>query len=229
MKQLTVKRKATKYIVMTAVFAAMGFALSFIEIPMPPPVAFLKLDFSTVMTMLCGFILGPVAMISAEGIKQLLWFFTHSTTGGIGEIGNFIISVMYGIIPAILYKFRKGRKNVIIGLAAGCVLQVIGALLCNLYITFPMYMGDSALSAFVTLLPYLIAFNAGKSLLVSIITFVLYKSLSRAMKFIFGEDQDETCSPEKASDESGTGADGQDAKADSLQGDYSGDDLRRKN
>lgn len=187
MKRLTNKRKTTKYVVMTALFAALGFALSFFEIPMPAPITFLKLDFSNVITMLCGFTLGPIAMVFAEAIKQIMWFFTHSTTGGIGEIANFIMAISYGIIPSILYRFRKGRKNVIIGMAAGCVLQTVGALLCNLYITFPMYMGDSAASTFVSLMPYLIAFNIGKSLLVSIITFILYKSLSRAMKYVFGE------------------------------------------
>lgn len=35
MKVLTKKRKITKYIVMTAVFAALGYILSFLEIPMP--------------------------------------------------------------------------------------------------------------------------------------------------------------------------------------------------
>lgn len=74
MKILTKKRKITKYIVMTAVFVELGYILSFLEIPMPAPIAFLKLDFSNVMTMLCGFTLGPVAMVVCEGLKQLLWF-----------------------------------------------------------------------------------------------------------------------------------------------------------
>ena len=67
MKILTKKRKITKYIVMTAVFVALGYILSFLEIPMPAPITFLKLDFSNVMTMLCGFTLGPVAMVVCEG------------------------------------------------------------------------------------------------------------------------------------------------------------------
>lgn len=188
MKVLTTGRKVTKYITTTSVFIALGYVLSFLEIPMPAPIAFLKLDFSNVMTMLCGFSLGPIAMIVCEGVKQLLWFITHSTTGGVGEIGNFIMTVSYAIIPSVLYRIERSRKNAVIGLAAGCILQVVGALLTNLYITFPLYMGASAQTVFMQLYPYLIAFNIGKSLIISIITFILYKALSRSLKFIFGEE-----------------------------------------
>ena len=192
MKVLTKKRKITKYIVMTAVFVALGYILSFLEIPMPAPIAFLKLDFSNVMTMLCGFTLGPVAMVVCEGIKQLLWFFTHAgESAGVGQLGNFIITVSYAIIPSIMYRFKKGRKNVVLWLCVGCLMQVVAALIVNRFITFPLYMRDSAAAVFNSVLPYMIVFNIGKALLVSAITFFLYKSLSRSLKYIFGTEESE--------------------------------------
>lgn len=189
MKVLTKKRKITKYISMIAVFVALGYALSYLEIPMPAPITFLKLDFSNVMTMLCGFTLGPISMVVCEGLKQLLWFLTHSTTGGVGELGNFIMTVSYAIIPSVMYRFKKGRVIVLIGLAAGCFMQVVSALLVNRFITFPLYMGDGAAQVFESVFPYMIAFNIGKALLVSLITFFLYKSLSRSLKYLFGEEE----------------------------------------
>ncbi len=192
MKVLTKKRKITKYIVMTAVFVALGYILSFLEIPMPAPIAFLKLDFSNVMTMLCGFTLGPVAMVVCEGLKQLLWFFTHAgESAGVGQLGNFIITVSYAIIPSIMYRFKKGRKNVVLWLCVGCLMQVVAALIVNRFITFPLYMRDSAAAVFNSVLPYMIIFNIGKALLVSAITFFLYKSLSRSLKYIFGTEESE--------------------------------------
>ena len=192
MKVLTKKRKITKYIVMTAVFVALGYILSFLEIPMPAPIAFLKLDFSNVMTMLCGFTLGPVAMVVCEGLKQLLWFFTHAgESAGVGQLGNFIITVSYAIIPSITYRFKKGRKNVVLWLCVGCLMQVVAALIVNRFITFPLYMRDSAAAVFNSVLPYMIIFNIGKALLVSAITFFLYKSLSRSLKYIFGTEESE--------------------------------------
>lgn len=192
MKVLTKKRKITKYIVMTAVFVALGYILSFLEIPMPAPITFLKLDFSNVMTMLCGFTLGPVAMVVCEGLKQLLWFFTHAgESAGVGQLGNFIITVSYAIIPSIMYRFKKGRKNVVLWLCVGCLMQVVAALIVNRFITFPLYMRDSAAAVFNSVLPYMIVFNIGKALLVSAITFFLYKSLSRSLKYIFGTEESE--------------------------------------
>ncbi len=192
MKILTKKRKITKYIVMTAVFVALGYILSFLEIPMPAPITFLKLDFSNVMTMLCGFTLGPVAMVVCEGLKQLLWFFTHAgESAGVGQLGNFIITVSYAIIPSIMYRFKKGRKNVVQWLCVGCLMQVVSALIVNRFITFPLYMDESAAAVFNSVLPYMIVFNIGKALLVSAITFFLYKSLSRSLKYIFGTEESE--------------------------------------
>ena len=196
MKVLTKKKKTTKYIVMTAVFVAVGYIVSFFEIPMPAPINFLQLDFSNVMTMLCGFTLGPVAMIVSEAIKQLLWFLTHSTTGGVGQIANFITAVSYAIIPSVAYKYKKGIKNVIIFLALGCAAQLVAALLSNLFITFPLFMATEVV---MSVLPYLIIFNIGKSVIISILTLVLYKSLSRALKYIFGEEAVMTTSSETES------------------------------
>ena len=177
---------------MTAVFVALGYILSFLEIPMPAPITFLKLDFSNVMTMLCGFTLGPVAMVVCEGLKQLLWFFTHAgESAGVGQLGNFIMTVSYAIIPSIMYRFKKGRKNVVQWLCVGCLMQVVSALIVNRFITFPLYFREGAAAVFNSVLPYMIVFNIGKALLVSAITFFLYKSLSRSLKYIFGTEESE--------------------------------------
>lgn len=189
---MKIKRKTTKNITMIAVFTALGYALTFIKIPMPAPIAFLDLDFSNVMTMLCGFSLGPVPMLISEAIKQLLCFFTNSTSGGVGQIADFLMAMGYGLIPSIMYYFKRTRKTVFIGLPLGCVGQIVVSLLSNRFITFPLYMGAGAAAAFESVWPYLIAFNAGKALIISVITFLVYKSLSKAMKKIFGEDRDDS-------------------------------------
>ena len=70
-------------------------------------------------------------------------------------------------------------------------MQVVSALIVNRFITFPLYMGESAAAVFNSVLPYMIVFNIGKALLVSAITFFLYKSLSRSLKYIFGTEESE--------------------------------------
>lgn len=184
---MTKKYFTSKLIVSLAMLAAIGYGLSWLEFAIFPAADFLKLDFSNVATMLGGYIFGPVGALIIEGVKQLLNFATKTTTGGVGEIANFIMTTSFVIVPSVLYRFRKGKGWVISGMAIGSVLQIGAALLCNRYITFPLYMNDGAASAFEMLWGFIVAFNAIKTVSVSILTFLLYKRLSKAMKWVFGE------------------------------------------
>lgn len=177
---------STQKIVTVAMLAALGFGLSWLEFPIFPAAPFLKLDFSTIATMLGGYIYGPISAIVIEGVKQLLCFFTKSSTGGVGEIANIIMNGSFVLVPSILYRFRKGIPSVLIGMAAGCLLQIAAGLICNRFITFPLFMGDAALEWFNDLWPLIIAFNAIKSVSVSAVTFLVYKRLSVALKQVFG-------------------------------------------
>lgn len=188
---MTTRKSITKTLVMSAVMVALGYALTWIEIPMPPPVAFLKLDFSNVPTMLGGFLLGPVPAVVIELVKQILCWTSHSDSGGVGQLANFIMTTAYVIVPSVFYRLRKGRASVIIGMAIGCALQTAVSLLVNRFINFPLYMGENAAAAFNSTWAYILAFNAGKSVLISVITYLIYKHLSKATKRLFGETQKE--------------------------------------
>jgi len=183
---MTTRKSITKTLVMSAVMVALGYALTWIEIPMPPPVAFLKLDFSNVPTMLGGFLLGPIPAIAIELIKQLLCWLSHSDSGGVGQLANFIMTTAYVIVPSIFYRLRKGRASVLIGMSVGCVLQTAVSLMVNRFINFPLYMGDGAAAAFASTWAYILAFNAAKSVIISAITYLIYKHLSKVTKRFFG-------------------------------------------
>jgi len=185
---MTTRKSITKTLVMSAVMVALGYALTWIEIPMPPPVAFLKLDFSNVPTMLGGFLLGPIPAIAIELIKQLLCWLSHSDSGGVGQLANFIMTTAYVIVPSIFYRLRKGRASVLIGMSVGCVLQTAVSLMVNRFINFPLYMGDGAAAAFASTWAYILAFNAAKSVIISAITYLIYKHLSKVTKRLFGEE-----------------------------------------
>lgn len=166
---------------------AVGYGLSWLEFPIFPMAAFLKLDFSNIATMLGGYLFGAPGAIVIEAVKQLLIWPTKSSTGGVGEIANFIMTVAFVLVPSILYKFKKGIPWVGIGMGIGCVCQVVAALLCNRFITFPLfakYLGMTAGEAFAGLWPFVLAFNAIKAVSVSILTFLLYKRMSKALKWM---------------------------------------------
>ena len=164
---------STRMLAGTAIFAALSYGVSFLEFSVFPAsmVAFLKLDFSNVFIMLAGFMYGPISALFVGIIKELLCLIGTSTFG-VGQIANMAVILVYVIPPSIIYMWKKGIKWVIISLLIACVLQIITALLVNKFITFPLYGMAEFFDGVVWLI---LAFNAIKSVSVSIITVLLYK------------------------------------------------------
>ncbi len=160
-----------------AVFSAVGFLLSFLEFPIFPAAPFLKLDFANVTTLLGGFILGPVPALIISAVKELLCLL-KSSTGGVGEIANFILTASFVLLPSIVYRYKKGLKTVILSLAAACMLQTAAGLIVNRFINFPLYMGEGAAAAFKSLWYYILFFNLIKSAAISAIVLLTYKRIS---------------------------------------------------
>lgn len=173
----------TKKLVGTAIFSALCFVVSLFEFSIFPSASFLMLDFSNVITLLGGFIYGPVSAVVISLVKELLCF-AKSNSAGIGELANFIVTMSFVLLPTIVYVYKKGFKTVVVLISLGCVLQIAVSLLVNRFITFPLYMGESAETVFYSLWYFVLLFNLIKSVAVSIITVLLYKRTSRFIKKI---------------------------------------------
>lgn len=182
-----VKKKSAKEffsarkIATLGVFAALSYVVMLIDFPIFPAVPFLKLDFSNVFVMLVGFAFGPIEGVVVLVVKEVLHI-PIGTTGGVGELANIFMGLAYIIVPSSVYYFKKGFKIVIPTLLVGVVLQIGVALLCNRYITFPLYMKEGASSFFNDTYPFIIAFNAIKGVANSVLCLALYKYLSKAFK-----------------------------------------------
>ena len=163
----------TKRIVGSAVFAALAYVVSMFEFPIFPATPFLKLDFSAVFILLAGFIFGLPFGLGACAVKEFVCFITKSSTGGVGEIANFIVISGYILIPTLVYMYRKGIKRVVLTLILGCVVQVILSLLANRFVNFPLYMGDKAQEIFNSVWYFILLFNLIKSVAVSLISILL--------------------------------------------------------
>jgi riboflavin transporter FmnP len=179
---LLMQKNTTKVIAGTGIFSAIALVVSLLEFPIFTPAPFLKLDFSLVFILLAGFAFGPISGITASLIKELFRFIIGSSTGGVGEIANFIITVAFIIVPTLIYTKKKGLKVVILTLVIGCVMHVLCSLLANRYVNFPLFMGEGAKQAFQSLWVYVLAFNAIKAVLVSTITVLVYKKISNLIK-----------------------------------------------
>ena len=177
-KMFSAKRLATM-----AVFAALAYVVSFLEITVFPGTAasFLKLDFGNVFILLVGFLLGPVEGIIACAVKELLRI-PMSGTGGVGELANILITTSFILLPTLLYKFHKGLKVVIPALAGGCLIATGAALLANRFILFPAFSIADVPGTFADTWAFILAFNLIKTVSISLLTMLLYKRLSAFMK-----------------------------------------------
>ena len=112
-----------------------------------------------------------------------------------GELADFIMGAAYILPAALIYRYKKSRKNALIGMIAGTVTMIIVAVLVNWKIMIPFYMtaygmpmekvvamAQSAMPFVDTeweLLMYVTApFNLLKGIVLSALTFLLYKRLS---------------------------------------------------
>ena len=183
MKKSKIKERFTaKRLALMAVFIALSYTVSFLEIPLPLFGAeFLKLDFGNVFILLIGFLLGPIEGIMVCAVKESLRILV-STSGGIGELANMLMTSSYILLPSVVYHFRKGIKTVAWTLAVACVIGTATALFANRFINFPLYMGDGAKSVFKEVFWFIVAFNIIKTVSISVLTLLLYKRLSNFLK-----------------------------------------------
>lgn len=186
------KKKAfsAKRIALMAVFVALSYAVSFLEIPMPLfGASFLKLDFGNVFIMLISFLLGPVEGLIVCLLKEGLRCLTSSSMCA-GELANFIVTGSYLLLPALLYKRHRNLKTVLISMSAACLLATGVALIANRFIIFPTFaflyggsiFGMTVKQAFAAFWVAVLLFNLIKTVLVGVLTVLLYKRLSNLMK-----------------------------------------------
>lgn len=160
-----------------AMFTAIAYILTFLEFPVFPAAPFLKLDFSLVFIALAGFCYGPLAAVIVCGAKECLSLL-DTTTAGVGELANVLITLSFVLLPAFVYRYKKGFGVAVSTLAVSCVLMIAVGLLSNRYINFPLYMGEGAKESFAALWWYIALFNLIKGVAVSILTILLYKRIS---------------------------------------------------
>lgn len=173
-----------------AIFTALSYVLTLFDFPLLPgtPVTFLKLDFSNVFVMLSGFALGPVAGCIVAVLKELIHALTVGHTAFVGELANVLFVLPYMLIPAIVYKKRKGIKVVIVTLIFGCIGQCLVSLPVNYFLNFPAFTAafggtwKGGQQLFIKTWYWALLFNFIKTVIISVITLIVYKPLSALIK-----------------------------------------------
>lgn len=90
--------------------SAISYIIMFIEFPIPIFPAFLKLDLSDIPALIGGFAISPIAGVLIQLIKNLLHLITKTSTGGVGELGNFIVGAAYVFTASHIYKKHHNKR-----------------------------------------------------------------------------------------------------------------------
>lgn len=180
----------------TAVLGAVASALYFIGFHVPFMPSFIQLDVSELPALIAAFSMGPVSGVAVCLIKDLVHLFATST-GGVGELSNFLLGAAFVLPAGVIYRLKKDRMGALIGALAGAVAMAALSLPVNFFIIYPVYFNFLPKEAIIqayqainpnvhSLLDALIWFNVPftfvKGLLSVVITFLIYKRISPIIK-----------------------------------------------
>lgn len=171
-----------------ALLSAIAVVLMYFDFVIPfIPFSWLKIDLSDVPALMGAFAFGPMAGVVIELLKNILIIIVKgSETMLVGQLANFMVGCAFVVPAAWVYHRNKSKKTAILGMILGTLSIEIVGILANIYILLPafgMAMEKEELIKYVTI--GLIPLNGLKSVLVSVITYTLYKRVSVS---IFKED-----------------------------------------
>ena len=180
-------------VVVTAMLSAIAFVLMFLDFSLPFLIpSFVKMDFSELPALLAAFALGPVWGVAVCLVKNLIHLLI-TTTGGVGELANFLMGVCFVIPAGLIYRRDKSRKGALIGVLVGAFCMAVASVPINYFISYPIYTKFMPIDAILEmyrelrpstngLLECLVIFNAPftllKGLLTAALCFLVYKPLS---------------------------------------------------
>ncbi len=191
-----------KTIAFVGLMGAVSAVLMLFRFPIPFMPPFMSFDLSGLMEMMGGFMFGPFASVCIIIVKILLQLVIQGSFSlGTGELQGFILSCSY-VLPALLiYHRHKTKKMAAAGMAVGTVVVSVVAVFTNLYMIIPFYANLSgmtmndfvgmctavnpAMKSVATMAVFgILPFNLIKAGVNSVVTFIVYKRLSKLVKGI---------------------------------------------
>lgn len=183
-------------LVVTAMLGAVGAVLMLLNFPVPLMPAFIKMDLSELPALIASFALGPLWGAAVCLVKNLINLLS-TTTGGVGELSNFILGCLLVIPAGLYYQHHKTRIGALIGSLIGAMCTAVISIFTNYFIVYPIYTNfmpmETIIAAYQAILPgvknlwhALIVFNMPftfvKAMLSTTVCFLIYKSLAPVLR-----------------------------------------------
>ena len=168
-------RWSTKQLVTMALMCAISILLNFIEFPIMPAASFLKLDIALVPSAVVGFAYGAgpgvlVGIVSAVAHGAI-------TGNWVGCLMNIIVTIAFIVPASAIYKRNRTFKGAVIALVVATICLVVGAIIANLIVD-PLFYGMPFETVAGLVVPAILPFNVIKGVVISILTALVYKSIS---------------------------------------------------
>lgn len=186
----------TRKITVIGMLSALAYVIMMFDFNVPLMPTFIKMDLSELPALIGAFALGPVEGVLICLVKNLLHAL-RTSTGGVGELSNFILGASFVLTAGLIYKFKKNRKTAIIGSLVGAVVMALVSIPSNYFLTYPFYTKFMPMEQIISmyqeinpgvngLLECLIIFNVPfvfiKGMCSVIITLLIYKKISPIIK-----------------------------------------------
>ncbi len=184
------KKNKSDRLVKLAMLAAISLVLVFFaKFPIFPAASFLEYDFADVPILIGTFMFGPLAGLALTAVVSVLqWLFASPASGWVGALMHIIATGSFVLVAGTIYGKKHTLKGALISLVCGSLTMIAVTIPLNILISpvyFMMYAGMSyslGQSAVINMLGLFLAFNAIKAAGNALLTFLLYKSVSKVLK-----------------------------------------------
>ena len=167
-------------LVTMAILVAISIVLVFlVHLPLIPAVPFLEYDPADIPILIGAFAYGPVAGIILTVVTSVIQGMTVSaSSGAYGIIMHIIATSVLVLVVSGIYRVKHTKKGAILGLICGTLAMGLVMMPANHFIT-PIFMGVPTEVLDALLLPGILPFNLIKGGINSVVTFLVYKTVSR--------------------------------------------------
>lgn len=144
-----------------------------------PAVPFMKYDPADIPILIGSFLFGPIGGVILTAIVSVMQGLFISGDGGIiGIIMHFLATGTFAFIAGYIYQRTRTKQAAVVGLCCGALSMTFIMVICNLILT-PIFLGAPMEKVIELLLPAIIPFNLIKAGINALITYFIYKPISR--------------------------------------------------
>ncbi len=175
-----IRNDMTKKITRLAMLGALSIVLALlIHLPIIPAAPFLEYDPADIPLLIATFLYGPWWGLALTAVVSVIQGLTVSAASGwIGIVMHVLATGSLCTVAGGIYQRKKTMGRAVLGLAAGALSMT--AIMIPLNLAFiPLLYGASMEMVVALILPAIIPFNLLKAGINAVVTFIIYKPISK--------------------------------------------------